>query len=66
METPPKDSTPDEAVRWVKFLYPTLPNIWWLTPNAAFDGRTPMELVEANEVDELVKMVYFLESGVSS
>jgi hypothetical protein len=43
----------------------TIPH-WIETPNPAFDGLKPLEVVERGEVDRLWEMIYFLESGVAS
>jgi len=39
---------------------------WLDTPNLAFDGLKPLEVVERGEVDQLWQMIFFLESGVAS
>ena len=39
---------------------------WLETPNPAFDGLKPLEVVERGEIDRLWKMIFYLESGVSS
>lgn len=36
---------------------------WFLTPNEAFDGSTPAQLVERGEADRLWRMIHLLESG---
>lgn len=36
---------------------------WLRTPNKAFEGSTPIQVVERGEIDRLWRMVYFLESG---
>ena len=36
---------------------------WLQTPNPAFDGLKPIELVERGEIDRVWKMIYRLESG---
>lgn len=37
---------------------------WWLkAPNAAFDGSTPLQVVERGEMDRIWRMLYDLESG---
>jgi transcriptional regulator with XRE-family HTH domain len=38
---------------------------WFETPNEAFDGFKPMELIERGEIDRLWGMVYRLQSGMS-
>ena len=39
---------------------------WLDTPNPAFDGLRPLEVIERGEVDRLWKMLFYLESGVAS
>jgi DNA-binding XRE family transcriptional regulator len=36
---------------------------WMLTPNAAFDGLKPVEVIERGEVDRIWAMVHALRSG---
>jgi uncharacterized protein (DUF2384 family) len=36
---------------------------WLQTPNDAFDGSTPLQVIERGEVDRLWRMVYRLKSG---
>jgi hypothetical protein len=36
---------------------------WLKSPNPAFDGSTPLQIVEHGEVDRLWHMLYDLESG---
>ena len=38
---------------------------WLRTPNPAFDGLKPAEVIERGEGDRLWEMVYFLRSGVA-
>jgi len=38
---------------------------WLRTPNPAFAGSTPAEVVERGEADRLWAMIYFLRSGVA-
>ena len=40
--------------------------VWLETPNPAFDGLTPVEIVERGRIDQLWDMIYFLESGTAS
>ncbi len=40
--------------------------IWLQTPNTAFDGLKPLEVIDRGESDRLWKMIYFLRSGVPS
>src|SRR5262245_48237861 len=39
---------------------------WLDTPNEAFAGLKPLEVVERGEVDRLWGMIFYLESGVPS
>ena len=36
---------------------------WFTTPNSAFDGLKPVEVIERGEIDRLWDMVYRLRSG---
>ncbi len=36
---------------------------WLDEPNKAFDGSTPMQVIERGETDRLWRMIYFIESG---
>jgi len=38
---------------------------WLRTPNDAFDGLKPIEVIERGEVDRLWRMIYLLEAGIS-
>jgi DNA-binding transcriptional regulator YiaG len=39
---------------------------WLDTPNEAFDGFKPLEVIERGEIDRLWNMIFYLESGVAS
>lgn len=39
---------------------------WLDTPNAAFEGLKPLEVIERGEIDRLWNMIFYLESGVAS
>jgi DNA-binding transcriptional regulator YiaG len=39
---------------------------WLQTPNEAFDGLKPLEVIDRGESDRLWSMIYFLRSGVPS
>lgn len=39
---------------------------WLDTPNPAFDGLKPIEVVERGQIDRLWRMIFQLESGVPS
>jgi hypothetical protein len=36
---------------------------WFKQPNSAFDGSTPLQVMERGEADRLWRMIYELESG---
>ena len=40
--------------------------IWLKTPNEAFDGLRPLEVIDRGESDRIWSMIYFLKSGVPS
>ena len=37
---------------------------WMTTPNDAFDGFKPLEVIERGEVDRIWQMIFLLRSGV--
>ena len=39
---------------------------WLDTPNEAFDGLKPLEVIERGEIDRLWNMIFYLESGIPS
>lgn len=39
---------------------------WLQEPNDAFDGSTPLQVIERGESDRLWRMIYFLRSGEPS
>jgi transcriptional regulator with XRE-family HTH domain len=39
---------------------------WLKTPNKAFGGSQPLQVIERGEIDRLWRMIYFLESGSPS
>src|SRR3954449_2929152 len=39
---------------------------WLDTPNEAFDGLKPLEVIERGEIDRLWNMIFYLESGLAS
>ena len=41
----------------------TIPG-WLDTPNPAFGGLKPLEVIERGEIDRLWSMIFYLESGV--
>lgn len=36
---------------------------WLKAPNEAFDGSTPLQVIERGESDRIWRMIYFLETG---
>jgi transcriptional regulator with XRE-family HTH domain len=39
---------------------------WLDTPNEAFEGLKPLEVIERGEIDRLWDMIFYLESGVGN
>jgi DNA-binding transcriptional regulator YiaG len=39
---------------------------WLQTPNKAFNGLKPIEVIDRGECDQIWSMIYFLRSGVPS
>lgn len=39
---------------------------WLKTPNLAFTGSQPLQVIERGEIDRIWRMIYFLESGSPS
>lgn len=42
---------------------PTEVGLWLQEPNPAFDGSTPLQVIERGETDRLWRMIYQFESG---
>jgi DNA-binding transcriptional regulator YiaG len=40
--------------------------LWLDTPNDAFAGLKPLEVIEHGEIDRLWNMIFYLESGIAS
>jgi Protein of unknown function (DUF2384) len=40
--------------------------VWLDTPNEAFGGLKPLEVIERGEIDRLWQMIFYLEPGVAS
>jgi hypothetical protein len=36
---------------------------WLKTPNEAFDGSTPLQVIERGESDRIWRMIYQLQTG---
>ena len=47
-------ATPEQLATWLK------------TPNPAFTGSQPLQVIERGEIDRIWRMIYFLESGSPS
>ena len=50
----------------VEIMHPESVGDWMTTPNHAFGGLKPLEVVERGEVDRIWHMVFLLRSGVPS
>lgn len=48
------------------FTSPEQLSCWLKTPNKAFGGSQPLQVIERGEIDRIWRMVYFLESGSPS
>lgn len=63
----PENQRPDEirSLReaLAKVMRPELIDPWLGTPNAAFAGQTPLELIERGEAERIWRMIHELESG---
>ncbi len=46
-----------------RVMQPTEVGQWLRSPNPAFDGSTPLQVVERGEVDRIWRMLFDLESG---
>jgi hypothetical protein len=46
-----------------KLVSPQAIGPWLKDPNPAFDGSTPLQVIERGETDRIWRMVYELESG---
>jgi hypothetical protein len=46
-----------------KLVSPEAIGPWLKDPNPAFDGSTPLQVIERGETDRIWRMVYELESG---
>jgi transcriptional regulator with XRE-family HTH domain len=73
-EAAPVNPTADRRVAEVVRLLDSLTQVvqpaairgWLATPNPAFGGLKPIEVVERGEIDRLWQMIYYMESGVAS
>lgn len=45
-------------------MSPEIIGAWMTTPNDAFDGLKPLEVIERGEVDRIWQMIFLLRSGV--
>ena len=46
-----------------RVMQPAQVGQWIKSPNPAFDGSTPLQVVERGEIDRIWRMLYDLESG---
>ncbi len=46
-----------------RVMKPTQVGRWLKQPSSAFDGSTPLQVVERGEVDRIWRMLYDLETG---
>lgn len=52
--------------RLAEVVRPAFISKWLETPNEAFQGLKPLEVIERGEIDRLWDMIFYLESGVAS
>ncbi len=52
--------------RLSEIVAPDAISAWLDTPNEAFNGLKPLEVIERGEIDRLWNMIFYLESGVAS
>jgi hypothetical protein len=61
--------SPRSVAKWSEGILPSpkqekaLVGQWLKSPNPAFDGLTPLQIVERGEIDRLGRMLFDLESG---
>ncbi len=48
------------------FTSPEQLTTWLKSPNQAFGGSQPLQVIERGEIDRIWRMIYFLESGSPS
>ncbi|MDH5510990.1 MAG: DUF2384 domain-containing protein [Nitrospinota bacterium] len=46
-----------------KTIDPDFIGAWLSEPNNAFDGSTPVQVIERGEIDRIWQMIYFVRSG---
>lgn len=54
---------PDPKLQLSRVVAPTQLSRWLKQPNSAFDGSTPLQVIERGEADRIWLMLYDLESG---
>jgi DNA-binding transcriptional regulator YiaG len=52
--------------RLAELVAPKIIPQWLDTPNDAFNGLKPLEVVERGEIDRLWNMIFYFDSGVAS
>lgn len=64
MTLPPSFLAPELREALVDLIHNQAEVTAWLeTPNEAFEGSTPLQVIERGESDRLWRMIYFLRSG---
>jgi len=49
--------------RLSRLMEPKQVGKWLKEPNSAFDGSTPVQVIERGQIDRIWRMLYFVESG---
>lgn len=49
-----------------KVIDPNTIDKWLETPNDAFEGLKPLEVIEQGQTDRIWQMIFYLESGMPS
>lgn len=49
-----------------KIIPPAQVGQWMRTPNSAFEGQTPIQVVERGESDRIWRMIWQIDAGVAS
>ncbi|HEY8504292.1 MAG TPA: antitoxin Xre/MbcA/ParS toxin-binding domain-containing protein [Gemmataceae bacterium] len=52
--------------RLAEVVRPEFIPVWLETPNDAFGGLKPLEVIERGEIDRPWAMIYYLESGAGN
>ena len=49
-----------------RVMAPSAIGQWLTTPNDAFEGQTPLQVIERGQIDRLWRMIHQLESGAAT